>query len=242
MGQQIAVPAYFTDWSGLLPAVPPANVIVMNPNNGPGPDYISQISAAHAKGARVLGYVYTKYANTQPNPLHGGVRDRTVAAVAADIDQYYSLYPNLDGIFVDEVTGGSDCAHAQSYYQPIYDHIQSAHPGATVIINPGRAVDPCYLSVASIVVTFESSFANYQNAWSTSGRGWETNTNSARIWHIVHTASSSQWNTALELSRARSAGYIYVTSFTEAENTFGALPRYFHDEAANVKAYGTTSP
>jgi hypothetical protein len=244
MAQQIAVPAYFEDWSGLLPYMPPANIIVMNPNNGPDPGYTSQISAAHARGTRVLGYVYTKYANTKPNPLHGGVFDRTVAAVQADIDRYYSLYPNLDGIFLDEVTGGSDCAHAQSYYQPIYNHIQSAHPGATVIINPGTAVDTCYLSVASIVVTFESSFANYQSAWSTSGRGWETNANSARIWHIVHTASASEWSTALDLSRARSAGYVYVTSLSDAEdeNTFGALPPYFDAEAANVKAYGTTSP
>jgi len=240
--QQIAVPAYFEDWSGLLPYVPPANIIVMNPNNGPDPGYTSQISAAHARGARVLGYVYTKYANTTPNPLHGGVHDRTIAAVQADIDRYYSLYPNLDGIFLDEVTAGSDCAHAQSYYRPIYDHIKNAHPDATVIINPGMPVNTCYLSVASIVVTFESSFASYQSAWSTSGRGWETPANASRIWHIVHTANSSEWNTALDLSRTRSAGYVYVTSFTANENTFGALPSYFDAEAANVKADRTSSP
>jgi Spherulation-specific family 4 len=235
--QQIAVPAYFDDWSGLLPDVPPSNLIVVNPNNGPDPGYASQISAARARGARVVGYVYTRWANTRPNPLHGNVYDRTVAAVKADIDRYYSLYPSLDGIFLDEVTGGSDCAHAQSYYQPIYDHIQSTHPGATVVINPGAPVDPCYLSVASIVVTFESSFADYQNAWSTSGRGWETPANAGRIWHIVHTASSSQWSAALDLSRTRSAGYVFVTSFTEDENTFGALPSYFQSEAANVRTF-----
>ena len=238
--QQIAVPAYFTNWSGLLADSPPANVIVMNPNNGPGTGYASQVSAAHAKGARVFGYVYTKYANTIPNPLHGGVYDRTVAAVEADINQYYSLYPSLDGIFLDEVTSGSDCMNAQSYYKPIYDYIKGAHPNATVIINPGAAVDSCYLSVADILVTFESTFANYQNAWSTSGRGWETPANFARIWHIVHTASSSQLSTALDLSRARNAGYVYVTSFTETQNTFGSLPTYFHSEAANVNAFNAS--
>jgi hypothetical protein len=241
IGQQIAVPAYFTDWNGLLPYVPPVTSIVINPNNGPDPGHTSQISAAKARGALVLGYVYTKYANTRPNPLHGGVYDRTVPAVQADIDRYYSLYPNLDGIFLDEVIG-SNCSHAQTYYRPIYDHIRSAHPNATVIINPGTAVDTCYLSVASIVVTFEGSFASYQNAWSTAGRSWETNANSARIWHIVHTASDSQWRTALELSRSRSAGYIYVTNLTAVQNTFGALPPYFREEAANVTAYKTSPP
>src|ERR1043165_6587981 len=62
--QQIAVPAYFEDWSGLMADVPPSNVIVLNPDNGPGTGYSSQITAAHVRGARVLGYVYTRYANT----------------------------------------------------------------------------------------------------------------------------------------------------------------------------------
>jgi len=239
--QQIAVPAYFSDWSGLLPNVPPANVIVMNPNNGPASGYATQLAAAHAKGARVLGYVYTKWANTKPNPLHGGAFDRTVAAVNADIDQYYSLYPSLDGIFEDESTGGSDCAHASSYYQPIYDHIKGAHPSATVIINPGTSVDPCYLSATTIAVTFESTFSAYQNNWSGTGRAWETPDNAARIWHIVHTADSSQLTQALDLSRQRNAGYVYVTSLTESENTFGSLPSYFGSEAANVNAFNAAS-
>jgi hypothetical protein len=246
-GQQIAVPAYFgpssPDWNKLLSNVPPANLIVINPNNGPGASldtgYVSKITAAHARHGRVLGYVYTKYANTQPDSLHGGALDRTISAVEADIDRYYSFYSNLDGIFLDEVTGGSDCTHAQSYYQPIHDHIVSAHPDATVVVNPGTAVDSCYLSVADIVVTFESSFADYQNAWNPSGRDWETAANASRIWHIVHSASSSQWSTALDLSRTRNAGYVYVTSLTADPNvnTFGSLPSYFDTEAANVKAY-----
>jgi hypothetical protein len=249
--QQIAVPAYFppgsNDWNTLLSDVPPANVIVINPNNGPGgtSNYASQISSAHARGARVLGYIYTKRANTELDYLHNpnGALDRDTSVVKAEINQYYSLYPSLDGIFLDEVTGGSvdpDCEHAQSYYQPLYNYIRSAHPSATVIINPGAAVDPCYLSVASIVVTFESSFANYQNAWSTARRGWETPANAARIWHIVHTTSWSQLSAALDLSRARNAGYVYVTSLTETQNTFGSLPSYFHSEAANVNAFNAS--
>ncbi|MFL5385038.1 MAG: spherulation-specific family 4 protein [Longimicrobiaceae bacterium] len=240
--QEIAVPAYFEDWSSMLTDAPPANLIILNPNDGPDPGYTSQVSAAHARGARVIGYVYTRWANTVPDSLHdpNGAYDRTIAAVEADIDRYYSLYPDLDGIFLDEVTAGSDCAHAQSYYLPLHDYIKGAHPAATVIINPGTWVNSCYLSVSDIVVTFESSFAEYQNAWSTSGRDWETPANAARIWHIVHTASSSQWSTALQLSRARNAGYVFVTSFTETQNTYGALPSYFHSEADDVDAFNAS--
>jgi hypothetical protein len=235
--------AYFENWSGMLADAPPANLIILNPNDGPDTGYTSQVSAAHAKGARVLGYVYTRYANTQLDSVHNpnGVYDRMVDSVKADIDRYYSLYPDLDGIFLDEVTAGSDCAHAQSYYLPIHDYIKGAHPTATVVINPGTNVNSCYLSVADILVTFESSFTEYQNAWSTAGRDWETPANAARIWHIVHTASSSQWSTALQLSRARNAGYVFVTSLTENDNTYGALPLYFHSEADSVRAFNASS-
>jgi len=232
---------YFSNWSGLLPYVPTVNVIVVNPGNGPvGPDYSSQISQAQSKGAQVYGYVYTKYANTKLDSLRNpkGALDRMVDSVKADIDEYYRRYPTLAGIFLDEVT--NDCEKAGSYYKPIADHIRSH--GGKVILNPGAPVPTCYRDLADIVVTFEGTFDNYKNAWLTAGRDWETNAYSARIWHIVHTTSSTDLSTALTLSRSRSAGFIYVTSFTAADNTFGALPSYFGTEAANVKAYGATSP
>lgn len=225
--QEIAVPAYFEDWSGMLADAPPANLIILNPNDGPDPGYTSQVSAAHANGARVLGYVLTGWAS------------RSSTTVKADIDRYYSLYPDVDGIFLDEAT--SDCTHAQSYYQPLHDYIKASHPNATIVINPGTNVPSCYLSVADIVVTFESSFAEYQNAWTTENREWETPANAGRIWHIIHTASSAQLSTALQLSRARNAGYVFVTSFTETQNTYGALPTYFHSEASDVNAFNGSS-
>jgi hypothetical protein len=225
--QGIGVPAYFDDWSSMLADAPPTNLIVLNPNDGPDPGYTSQVSAAHAKGARVIGYVLTGWAN------------RASTLVKADIDRYYSLYPDLDGIFLDEAT--SDCARAQSYYQPIHDYIKASHPNATVVVNPGINVPSCYLSVADILVTFESSFAEYQNAWSTVNREWETAGNAGRIWHMVHTASASQWSTALQLSRERNAGYVFVTHLTETENTYGALPPYFHSKASDVSAFNGSS-
>jgi Fe-S cluster biogenesis protein NfuA len=244
--QQIAVPAYFDptsgEWNRLLQEVPPSNIVIINPNNGPGDGYASRISEARSRGARVLGYVYTKYANTRLDSVRNpnGAYDRMIDSVKADVDAYYRLYPNLDGIFLDEVT--TECSYAQSYYKPIYDYIRSTYRNATVIVNPGTAVGSCYLEAADIVVTFESSFAEYQNEWSTVDRGWETNARSARIWHIVHTASLSQLNAALELSRRRNAGYVYVTNLTETQNTYGALPPYFAAEADSVTAYGASSP
>jgi hypothetical protein len=225
--QDIGVPAYFPDWSSMLADAPPAKLIILDPSDGPDTGgWTSQVAAAHAKGARVIGYVLT---DTTVRPS---------TAVKADIDQYYNYYPDLDGIFIDEAT--SDCPRAQSYYQPLYDYIKTSHPNATVVINPGTNVPSCYLSVADIVVTFENSFVAYRDSFPTENREWETPANAGRIWHIVHTASSSQMGTALQLSRTRNAGYVFVTSFTEHENTYGALPTYFHNEADSVRAFNAS--
>ncbi|HET7229071.1 MAG TPA: spherulation-specific family 4 protein [Longimicrobium sp.] len=220
----------------MLPSVPTAKVIVVNPNNGrvsTDPyDYTAQIRQAEANGAEVYGYVYTKYANTKIDSLRNpnGAKDRMVDSVKANIDEYYRRYPALTGIFIDEVT--DTCGAVGSYYKPIADHIRSH--GGKVILNPGGAVPTCYRDLADIVITFENTFDTYKNRWSTVNRGWETNTFSNRIWHIVHTASSAELSEALMLSRLRSAGFIYIT-----DRTFDMLPSYFSTEVANVRAYGS---
>jgi hypothetical protein len=162
-----------------------------------------------------------------------------IDSVKTDIDEYYRHYPTINGIFLDEVT--SDCDSAATYYKPIADYIRNVH-GGKVILNPGGAVPTCYRDIADIVVTFEGTFDSYKNAFFPSGREWETNASSARIWHIVYATSSADLSAALSLSRSRSAGFIYVTSRTGAENTFGGLPTYFPAEADSVKAYRATPP
>jgi hypothetical protein len=238
--QQLAVPVYLPassgDWDRVWAAMPTAIIIVINANSGPGdqvaPHLTKALTNAHARGSRAVGYIHTEWANTR-------TRTRTISVIKAEIDKWFRFYPKLDGIFIDEVTGGSDCASARNYYKLIYDYVKSRRPAATVILNPGTAVDSCYLDVADIVVTFEGSFADYQSKWSNADRGWETPGNAHRIWHIVHTTPSAQWNTALDLSRARNAGYVYVTHLRAdpTVNTFGALPPYFRDQVTNVKAY-----
>jgi hypothetical protein len=240
--QQVAAPVYYSPtspgWNEVLAAMPTAKIIVITgDNSGPGtqvaPHLTRMLDNAHARGSLGVGYIHVQW---------GG---RSIAAVKAEIDRWYRFYPGLDGIFVDEVAG-SDCASARAYYKVIHDYVKSRRSTATVIINPGTAVDACYLDAATIVVTFEGSFAKYQNEWSYANRGWETPGNAHRIWHIIHTTTSAQWRTALDLSRARSAGKVYVTHLAAdpTTNTYGAPPPYFREQVANVKAYrggtGTT--
>jgi len=65
-------------------------------------NYAAQVTHTRARGITVIAYVYTSYGGPQRH-----------ATVEADIDAYYAQYPDLDGIFIDEVS--SDCALAPYY-------------------------------------------------------------------------------------------------------------------------------
>ena len=97
--QTMAVPAYFypgSYWTQLDQARSGVGVAVMNPDSGPGagqnPNYVGAVQSAEAAGINVVGYVYTSYGS------------RSIAAVESDISNYYSWYPDLDGIFLDEAS------------------------------------------------------------------------------------------------------------------------------------------
>ena len=88
---------------------PAVDLAIINPNSGPGTikdtNYADQVTQTEAKGIIVIGYVSTGYAGTTD-------RTRTLDMVEKDVDTYYSWYPNIDGIFVDEVR--TDCSSLNS--------------------------------------------------------------------------------------------------------------------------------
>jgi hypothetical protein len=101
-GPGLLVPAYFKpgdqgQWEKLVELakrrVPV--IAVINPDVGPGP----QVDAAYTKavkdlrgaGGKVVGYVFTKQ----------GLRNQ--AHVMEDITRYHEFYPDLDGLFIDQM-------------------------------------------------------------------------------------------------------------------------------------------
>src|SRR5712691_12740193 len=106
--ERVAVPSYFYPgplWTELEGGAPTVGLAIINPNSGPGPtadpNYAAQVTHTRAAGITVIAYVYTSYGS------------RSAATVEADIDAYYAQYPDLDGIFIDEVS--SDCG-LEPYY------------------------------------------------------------------------------------------------------------------------------
>ena len=102
MSRKIAVPMYFwpdcrsspCGWGRALDAASQVDLLVLNPDSGPGTEPLETFSAkanlCRAAGQRVLGYVRSDYMK------------RPIAEVLHDIQKYRSWFP-VDGIFVDEM-------------------------------------------------------------------------------------------------------------------------------------------
>ncbi len=245
----IAVPAYFypgSPWTQLDKAAPTVGIAVMNPNNGPGAasnaDYVSQAAASQQAGLAVLGYVYTGYANTKA--AYNG--SRTIAAVEADIDNYFAWY-HVDGIFLDEATNTCDPAYL-SYYTTLVTYIKEKGGKGLVALNPGTATGECYLTAApaaDIIVTFEGHYSDYISG-SYSQPAWVANYSPSRFWHLVYdTPDVSSMQNAVNLGKQRGVGLLYVTpNGANNSNPWGALPSdpYWTDELDAVQGIQPPAP
>ena len=138
-------------------AVP--TVAVINPRNGPvacsSPSsatlaaFEQGISALHAAGVTVLGYVHTSYGQRDPS------------LVAADVQTYAQCY-GVDGVFFDEVSNQASLA---SYYAEAaavvrQDIKPASGRAAQVAINPGTYPASTIAATADITVMHESEDVN----------------------------------------------------------------------------------
>ena len=193
-------------------------LLIINPASGPGaeehPHYRDAVAAAHASGARVLGYVSTNY----------GARD--AAAAEADIDRYESWY-GVDGVFLDEA------AHGEAelpYYRALSGHARAVDD-RLVVVNPGTVPARGYFDLADVVVTFEGPAADYPDALERTP-DWLKRLPPARIAHLVYAASRRQ---ALAAAKApNGAGWLYITS-GGLPNPWRTVPDYLKEEEAALR-------
>ncbi len=229
--QKVAVPAYFPPGAYWTQLGQSGGVAIANPNSGPGggfdQSYADAISAAHNAGVKVLGYVDTGYFGFPPNNRRTRTGETTPAAwttqAEADVDAWYGYYGShgLDGIFFDDALAdcGSGNAHVDLYVT-LQTHVKQ-HSGAMVADNPGSNVEECYTSAADTLVTFEGTYASYVG-WTPAE--WESSTSPSRLWHLVYdTPDENSMSNAIALSKARNAGYVYVTPDNGA-NPWDTLP------------------
>jgi hypothetical protein len=243
LSQLVAVPSYIypdlgeadSQWTKLMDGFPTVGLVIINPDNGPGAslndDYAALVDAIRDRDRDVivLGYVYTDYG---ARPTSEGTPD--VPSIEDDIDDYYDWY-GVDGIFFDEAF--SDDCSKEPYYREIYNYVKDMGEEDTVVINPGVRTEECYASTADIIVTFEGTYASYIAAEPLTDEDWESGEDARKFWHLVHATAADDMPNAIQLSKQRNAGWVYVTP-DEMPNPWDDLPPepYWSDEQAAAAA------
>ncbi len=210
---RLIVPAYWepegspNPWDTLCSEAPAGSIDIANPDNGPGQakltGYAEAVTYCNAHAQKVIGYVYTEYGK------------RSLSTVETQIADYYSRYPGIAGIFLDEMAEQPD----EAYYAALDSYVHAR--GGIVVGNPGETVSTTWqLKDVDIVVTFEGAaneYASYRPA------SWVSSTAPERIANIVFGSSS------LSCPLTGKAGYVYDTNLKEP-NPYGSLPSYWATE------------
>jgi Spherulation-specific family 4 len=225
--QNIAVPAYFYPggspnyWTQVDQAGP-GTLAVLNPSSGPGsgpdPNYLSAVRSAEAAGITVLGYVYTNYGK------------RSLSTVESDVNKYYSWYP-VQGIFFDEAS--TSCTN-EPYYAQLNSYVKALSVTAHTVLNPGTQTNQCYAAAADTLLTFEGTASDYMSSYS--APSWVSSYPASHFWHVIYGASTtSAMATAVQLSKTRNAGYVYVTA-AALPNPYNVLPTvsYWSTELSDI--------
>ena len=271
IAQKLAVPSYIHPladpgaWTRLVQSKPgTVGISMANVLNGPDyepkPEWAAVIERAHAAGQKVLGYVDSGYFGTTGQRTRAGsVRPQDwTAQIERDVAAWYQFYgPNIDGIFFDQgqnacgPTAGSD--EYADLYRDVNRYVKRNHPGALTVINPGTGVPQCYEDTADVLLTFESDYAAYigQNpnpVLNYKPLDW-TPMDPDKIWHLIYAASEAQVADALQKSRERNVGWVYVTDDVMV-NPWDTLPApsYWDLEQSSIAtappagATGPTAP
>lgn len=197
-------------------------VAIINPCDGPNitpcatswgasiADYNTGITQLKNAGIKVIGYVRTNYTN-QPE-----------ATVNSEIDQYSASYPNVSGIFFDEMTNDNVQAHID-YYKRVGERAKGKGTSYITVGNPGADTLVNYVYTMDTMITYENagvaSLAALQGAnnWHSS---WDRS-NFAVLAYGVTTLDSAFLVTARPY-----AGYTYLTNDV-MPNPWDSLPSYF---------------
>ncbi|MEA3272154.1 MAG: spherulation-specific family 4 protein [Patescibacteria group bacterium] len=221
LSQKMFIPAYFYPgslWEQAISRTPTVDVMVMNPNSGPGSnsnsDYVNAVSSAQSAGIKVIGYVHTSYSN------------RDMAIVKSEIDAYKEWYA-VDGIFLDEVSSSADLI---SYYQELADYIKNSD-GTLVALNPGTIPAEEYMNVGDIVNIFEGTYQTYAN-WE--APSWASEYSPSKFSHLIYNvANFRDMKKAIRWSGNRFAGYVYATNDV-LPNPWDTLPSYMSAELKEI--------
>ena len=198
-------------------------VAIVNPSNGEftekNSDYTKGIQDLVSANIKVVGYVYTKYAN------------RATETVVDDIEAWSTYYKEegVSGIFFDEVsTDSSDLAH--------YSNLSSEAKTRGldfVILNPGTTTDQAYIDsgIANVVVSYENPNRELlENPPAT----YNTATTSTELSLLIYEMEDDTVDDLIAFAREHKFSYIYLTEDGFDGNPWDSISTYFEAQISKM--------
>lgn len=201
-------------------------IIVVNAASGPGTVYDSNYGGAiellKGAGATVIGYVSTVYG------------DRDIQLVLDDLDKWKELYPNLDGMFFDEMHNVAT-PERLTYYSNINRHAKGLGQEVTVA-NPGTLFDKGYITApaADIIVGWETgAFPSLAEAedYVEGGAAEYTKFRRSLMVHSQLTWDETEFQQACDYF-----GWLYVTEDLLSPNPWDTFSSYMADMINGIKS------
>jgi hypothetical protein len=237
--QRNLIPAYFypdyshqnSRWQRMVDNARPGSLVVINPNSGPGSgrdvNYVHAIDDCRARGLKVLGYISTGRGSVPLRPTYPWILGRRTKNVIDQIDAYRSWYPKLGGVFLDEMNlNAQDRVVERRGFFTHYTTVEQYHAGIKAevrkrtqqtIVGDPRGVpdvggDWAFDAVDVLVVQHADEGAYL--AWTPPDWVYP-GTSRAHAYRIAHLVSGvTEEREVAETSRARHAGYVYLTDGT----------------------------
>jgi hypothetical protein len=218
------VPAYWDpdqQWQKIIADAPTVGMIIFNPDNGPGTAtkaaYTAAIAQAQAANIIVLGYVSTQYGQ------------RAEADIDADVNGYYQYY-SPSGIYFAEGPTADTCDTLQAEYQRLTALAHSHDSSAYLAI--GTRFCPTFITFSDLMVEFAETYSTYQSYTTPS---WMPSGSPERFCHFISEVPDNEASHVLSMAVGFGAGWVFTTDGV-LPNPWGALPSYYDQEVAAIRA------
>jgi hypothetical protein len=213
---QIAVPAYFKDeaqWNKVIDT-PAVGWVIGHPDTPANGRFVAEkelverLGRAKAKGKKTLVYVTAGYDK------------ETWQTVADKVESALSAYPDVDGVFLDEILY-DQCEKYSSLSKGAggLRGVRERNPNKLVVLNPGAPILKCYEGLADAYLNLERADKDV-SAWlenvNLSGNVPEYSWmfQSARrpqIWQMVHSVPANRMSAAVDEALQRNASVLFLT-------------------------------
>ena len=167
--------------------------------------YIAQIKENNKLGIKNLGYVTTNEYMKNINKIY------------SEIDKYMEFLGEnyISGIFFDELSSGKNLSEVK-YMSQLYNYVKTKYPDSLVVGNPGGTITDEMSKYADLWLTSEVSADDYINNWIPRTYEFENNPlNASHIVHVIHSAKPEQYETLVNLSKERNAGFLMIINADE---------------------------